>query len=835
MKTLRKLLAGRIATACALGLATAGLAACGDSGTTTEPAPDTVVADTIDTTGDVTQSDSTDDVAGDTTDQDVVKPEGRDLCAPCVANVQCAGAPDAVCVDFGKDGAFCGAKCAVDKDCADGYGCADAKDVTGAAVKQCVPKDGAVCKCSEAAIAAGWDTTCFAADAQGVNKCTGTRKCEAAGLTACSAKAPTAEICDGLDNDCNAATDDVSCDDSNQCTEDSCAGKDGCKNAVKTGTCNADDSLCTNGDYCTKAAKCEPGPTLECNDKNPCTDDICDPAKGCVFTNNTASCDADGDACTVADTCKDGACVKGEVKTCETGDPCLSGSCDKTSGDCLTAARPDGTPCDDASACTMKDVCLAADATSSTCGGELIDCDDKDACSADSCDPLLGCKHANLDGPVCDDGDACTEQDACKVGKCSGTAVDSATVCDDKDPCTVDACVPSKGCVHDPAGADGVACDDGNPCTPGDKCTSGTCIPGANQCSCAEDKDCAASEDGNACNGTLFCDKTDPVKWVCNVKLDTVVKCDETVNNQCQTVACNPGDGQCVVTKAVVGTGCNADDDLCTVNDACADGQCVKGQAQKCDDANLCTDDACDPKTGCTFTVNTAPCDADGNACTENDVCAGGSCVAGLKKVCEDKENCTKDACDPTTGTCVFQPIAASCDDGNACTSGDACGTNPVTKAYTCVSGAAANCDDNNPCTADTCAKDSGCSHKVDTSATAACFPGDPKNQGKGKCKDGLKTCQADGTYGICKDAVLPANSESCNGIDDTCDGITDEGCEPGAATVDFGTAAVNAAGNTYGTQTYVGTSVVTGEASGGEKYFTRLGWYVWLRALIGQ
>ena len=47
---------------------------------------------------------------------------------------------------------------------------------------------------------------------------------------------------------------------------------------------------------------------IVCNDNNPCTNDSCDPALGCVFTNNTAACD-DNNPCTVADTCGGGACT----------------------------------------------------------------------------------------------------------------------------------------------------------------------------------------------------------------------------------------------------------------------------------------------------------------------------------------------------------------------------------------------------------------------------------------------------------------------------------------------------------------------------------------------
>ena len=70
-----------------------------------------------------------------------------------------------------------------------------------------------------------------------------------------------------------------------------------------------------------------------CDDGNPCTDDSCDPATVlCIAHANTAPCD-DGDDCSVADACKDGACggVSAPDATTCTADgkvgACASGAC----------------------------------------------------------------------------------------------------------------------------------------------------------------------------------------------------------------------------------------------------------------------------------------------------------------------------------------------------------------------------------------------------------------------------------------------------------------------------------------------------------------------------
>jgi uncharacterized repeat protein (TIGR03803 family) len=111
--------------------------------------------------------------------------------------------------------------------------------------------------------------------------------------------------------------------------------------------------------------------------------------------------------------------------------------------------------------------------------------------------------------------------------------------------------------------------------------------------------------------------------------------------------------------------------------DTCAVAQCDVD----CNDENPCTDDSCDPETGCVHSNNTATCN-DGNPCTSGDVCAGGMC--GTPVDCNDNNDCTDDSCNPATGECVHGINTNSCDDFNACTQTDICqagvctGTDPV-------------------------------------------------------------------------------------------------------------------------------------------------------------
>jgi hypothetical protein len=71
-------------------------------------------------------------------------------------------------------------------------------------------------------------------------------------------------------------------------------------------------------------------------------------------------------------------------------------------------------------------------------------------------------------------------------------------------------------------------------------------------------------------------------------------------------------------------------------------------------------------------------CD-DGDACTTADACADGICI-GPVGTCDDANACTADTCSPI-GACVHQAVAASCDDGDVCSVLDACA------AAACASG----------------------------------------------------------------------------------------------------------------------------------------------------
>ena len=665
------------------------------------------------------------------TDPDVIwvcVSEHPTLCVPCATNTDCVGFNGAQtpCVVLGDEGTFCGGPCGEDVDCPSGYVCEDVESISGAVLNQCVPMTG-VCDCTDRSVELGLSTPCSQATEFGT--CEGFRVCTDEGLADCNAAAPGAELCNGLDDDCDGDVDEDTCDDGNFCTEDICHGEDGCEHVALDDIECPDGHLCTVGDICDQGV-CV-GSLTDCDDGEPCTDDSCDPETGdCVHSNNVLPCD-DGAPCTVGDACLDGACVgipidcdcvaDADCEALEDGDlcngtlycdltsfpylckvtpdsviecpdpdgpaaACLAPSCDPDSGACGFVGDNQGAPCDDLDPCSVGDACGEGECLA----GEPANCNDGNPCTDDTCDPATGCVNTANTVP-CEDGDVCTVGDHCQDGAC---VPGNGLACDDGNVCTDDACDSAVGCVHTP-NIDG--CDDGNLCTTGDHCAGGACVP----------------------EGTDACDDENP----------------------CTTDSCAPSLG-CVHVHNTLP--CN-DGDVCTIGDVCSGGDCGGGALLPCDDGNLCTDDSCDPDSGCVFTFNTAPCD-DGNVCTAEDHCASGWCAPGAPLVCDDQNPCTTDFCLPVDG-CQAAPNTALCDDGSLCTSGDLCA------AGQCMPGPVVDCDDGNLCTDDSCDPDSGCVHDAnsvpcddnnactsdDVCASGTCQPGQSIN-----CDD-ANPCTTDG------------------------------------------------------------------------------------------
>jgi len=228
------------------------------------------------------------------------------------------------------------------------------------------------------------------------------------------------------------------------------------------------------------------------------------------------------------------------------------------------------------------------------------------------------------------------------------------------------------------------------------------------------------------------------------------------------------------------------------------------GDPAQCDDLDPCTEDSCIPATGA---CGHRPACWDGNACTDDTCDADTGACGHVAMGCDDGNLCTADSCRPSDGTCMNEPVqaAASCDDLNPCTSGDACsnGICAGVAAIDCADGdpctvdwcdpdnamclhLAGACDDGNPCTIETCDARTGCAHTPVQDGTA-CENGDLCSSGDvcqaGLCAAGVVTRCDDGS--ACTIDACDPDSGGCLTLPVGCDdGIPDtiDSCDPATA-----------------------------------------------------
>ncbi len=230
---------------------------------------------------------------------------------------------------------------------------------------------------------------------------------------------------------------------------------------------------------------------------------------------------------------------------------------------------------------------------------------------------------------------------------------------------------------------------------------------------------------------------------------------------QCHQFKCE--DGECKEIPLENDSPCS-DDNMCTLNDTCQDGECISGPAKDCADDNPCTRDTCNPATGScahvptseTITCGLGECLREVPKCTNN---VPNECIPGEPKVevCDGKDN----DCDGET------------DEDNP-GGGEECDTGweGICKAGTkiCTNGKLV-CTRNLEPTDEICnGLDNNCDGRIDEW---------DERVGK-ECDTGLLGVCGIGTY-FCKEHSLQclrkydSSPEKCNGLDDDCDGETDE------------------------------------------------------------
>ncbi len=638
-------------------------------------------------------------------------------CAPCADDFDCQAGR---CLEL-HDGKACGDPCGAEGECAEGYTCDVALDV-------CRP-DGNTCTCD--ATNAGETRACTQQNAHGV--CGGVEACEpGAGWTGCTARLPTAESCNGVDDDCNGPADDAleglnaPCVRSN--VHGDCPGLTVCAPALsglsETGltcagpdaaeeTCNGKDDDC---DGVTDMAICDAGCTIDsvCPD-TVCTSGVC---VGGECGSVPLNCD-DGLSCTV-DSCGEEGCDHAAAPdTCFIEGACYAADAIAPESPCLRCApsapgawspAANGLACDDNEPCTPVDQCQAGACT----GAGAPSCDDQNPCTDDACVAGSGCENQPNTAP-CEDGAFCTTADACVASSCKGTpkSCEGAT-------CLVGSCdEATDACTLAPV-PDNTTCDDGVACTGSDVCAGGVCGGAPLVGCCSSDAEC---EDGNPCTSN-GCDGAS----TCTSTPKDVGECDDgqycTVADACHQGLCAGAPRDCSALTA----GCTAG--VCDeAQDSCV-GVAVATGSPCADDGDDCTSDVC-AGTACDHPPTGAPCD-DGDACSVADQCVVGGCQ-GTSYSCDDGLACTDDACSGdgactsviAAGVCAIDggcfadgatgpvpctvcapelsndrwSVAVSgtpCDDGEACTTGDVCVDG------SCIGGTL-GCDDGLDCTVDAC------------------------------------------------------------------------------------------------------------------------------------
>jgi Putative metal-binding motif len=426
--------------------------------------------------------------------------------------------------------------------------------------------DGYVCDgtaiCPVAEICNGLDDDCNGvlpgnevdADGDQYISCAGCTSMLAPGLLGCgdcndgaNMVHPNAtEKCNGIDDDCNAAT----ADGSGECTggpTSTCCGSNGCKN------------LQTDFSFCTSC-------TMSCS---LATANQCNATFGC-------SCGG-GPSCTGGLTCNGapGSCTKANGAGCGGNGECTSGHC--VDGVCCSAA-----------ACGTCQTCNGA--SPGTCSN-LTNVDDPDTCTgANTCNGSSQCRLKN--GQACPGGATTCASAHCVDGVCCGsTTCATCQTCNGGSPGT---------CTNV------VSADDADSCTGNNTCdATGVCKLKRGQ-GCTLTSQCATG----VCSDTVCCDTT------CSGQCQS---CKEAGNvGTCQTISGAPRSGHTACTNLSPGCG----------------GTCDGVTAASC--AYPGGTQACGP-TGCASASQVyvqGACNGGGNCsgntqvtCTGNFICTGGACL----------------------------------------------------------------------------------------------------------------------------------------------------------------------------------------------------------------
>jgi hypothetical protein len=583
-------------------------------------------------------------------------------------------------------------------------------------------------------------------------------------------------ICDGKDNDCDGAVDEEYVPTKTTCGQGSCASEGllNCEKGVTVDTCKPGippaefDRICdgldedcdgqVDEDYVSETITCGFGPcqrTIQTSCTNGVEDRTCTPGTAQSSEDDVCDgidndCDGDIDEDYSNDTvtaCGDGVCQNTgklicqdgeEIDTCTILDPTgTDNNCNGVDEDCNGVADDGYQPY--ATSCGVG-VCATTGTSECVNGVESTGCAPLQPNSDDdsNCNNL----DDNCNGSI--DEDFKGRQTDCGVGVCTSTGTE---VCINGS--VVDTCTPADPtrtvddtCNNIDEDCSGEADEDYNSlityCGVGECAATGqtTCEGGEIVDSCTEG---TPAESDDTCDG-----KDDN----CNGLFDEDYSNDEVT--ECGIGAC-ANEGSFVCVKG-------------TVVDTC-DELDPSGSDNTCDNI----DNDCDGEVDEDYEITTTTCGV-------------GACVSEGRRVCESGQEI--DTCTPGTpaaGDATCNNIDDNCDgnvDEDYKRTRTECGVGACVSfgELVCIAGNVIDtCEPGTPADDDPCdGIDNDCDGDIDedyVSTETTCGVGACSNTGKFICVDGnvIDSCETSD----------PSNQEVCNGVDDNCNGVVDEGYEP--------------------------------------------------------
>jgi len=531
---------------------------------------------------------------------------------------------------------------------------------------------------------------------------------------------------------CQGTRGEAVCNGNSVCTTDGTVQDD----SACTTTTEANDCGWWKSVYCTGGSnQTAPACPTTCTNNNQC-----DPGGWCNLAGHVCVQDLpDGAACGT----DDGRCQSGH---CQNGFCCATGDCCAIASDCPGSY-------------SSPPVCTSPAA----CDGEA----DVAACQANSCVTLNGVDNDAACGPT-------TVASTCGSYQsvyCSGATTQTAPNC--LDSCTSDTqcdpnayCNTSGHCVPDQP--NGGACQDSAECQSA-HCQNGFCC-GTGDC-CAADNDCNAYDQASTCNTPGTCQGT-RVDGVCSAQFQCGASttaddsgCAGIEANSCgpyPSVSCTAAQNQ---TPPVCSTTCT-NDGQCDVSAHCSPtGMCEPDQGQggycnqpqDCGSGLSCVDNVC-CNTACTGACeacdlpgSVGTCTKVGNGQDPDNECPGVSCVGYYYGFSGD--SCQRKA-DVPSNVAACNGAGACRSIATECTSYNVAG--PVTLSCN------ATCQDP---TGGTCTG----------TVAGACTNVNPGTQscGTGQCLRTAPIC-VNGAPGTCTPGA--PTTETCNNLDDNCDGTIDNG-----------------------------------------------------------